>query len=135
MLLSLRILDDVQNVNSFEVVQQAKWTVGDSGTVYFQLVDAAKDREELGFFPGGRRYVPAAGSTLTVTLDNVDDGVKVANRVATQPFSQDGSVWAFNYTSADTISGTITLRITLTQGGVVTRGEKTACCLVNAATP
>lgn len=131
MKLSARILEDVSGVNSFEYAQQAFWTQGDTTTVYFQLVDLAKDREQFGFFPGGRRYCPTAGASLTVTLDNIDNDVKISNRVATQPFSQDPSIWAFNVTSTDTISGTITLRFTLTQGGVVTRGEKVAACLVS----
>lgn len=127
MLLSVRMLNDVTSVNSYEVVDRASYTVGDTTTIYVQLIDLSKDRPERGYVPGGRRYCPAVGATLTVTIDNIDNAKKITNRVASQPYpTQDPSIWAIPITSTDTAEGTCAVRITLTQGGVVTRGFKEA---------
>lgn len=127
MVLSVRVLSDVTSVNSYEYVDRGSWTKGDTTTLYIQLIDATKDRAERGFVPAGRRYCPASGATLTVTIDSLDSAKKITNRVATQPYpTLDPSIWAVAITSADTIQGTCAIRVTLTQSGVVTKGSKEA---------
>jgi hypothetical protein len=96
-------------------------TEGDSLDVYFQLVDLSRDRAVDGFVPEGRRYVPAAAATLTVVLQNIDDARKVT-KTATQPYSQDPSIWKFSISSSDTIRGTVNAILTLTEGSKVTKG-------------
>lgn len=135
MQLGLRMLDNVASVNFFNYADQVSFMAGDTVTVYFQLIDLSQDRLERGYFPGGRRFVPAVGATLTVTVDNIDDAIKVANRVATQPFANDASIWSFSVTAADSIQGTCALRIVLNQSGTVTRGAKEAAVLISSFTP
>lgn len=121
MLLSARIIKDVANVNSFEYDTQLEWTAGDTLTVYFQLIDATLDTAIQGFNPPGRRFVPAASSTLQVSLENIDDAKKLV-RLASQPFANDGSIWGLQIMASDKIRGTPQMRLTLTQSSVVTTG-------------
>lgn len=119
MLLSARAFLDVQNVNSFRYTNNIRFTEGDALTFYFQLIDASLDLGSEGFYPAGRRYCPAAGAVLTVTLDSVNAAKKIT-RVATQPFAQDPSIWAVNITASDPLRGTIPLKLNLVEGAKVT---------------
>lgn len=130
MLLTARPLNDVQTVNSFEAVDQLSWTEGDALFIHFQLVDASLDTHLQGYEPPGRRYVPAAGATLSCILESVDDAKKVT-RLATQPFAQDGSIWRLQILATDLIRGTPQLRLTLTEGAVVTRGLAKLCIKIH----
>lgn len=121
MLLGARFLNDVANVNSFEFADIAEFTEGDAASVYFQLIDASLDKASQNFKPSGRRYVPASGSTLQVIVESIDDS-KTITRYATQPFSQDGSIWKLDFLSSDTIKGTANLRLKLTESGVLRTG-------------
>lgn len=121
MLLSARFLNDVANVNSFENAQVGEFTQGEAASVYFQLIDASVDGPMKGFSPAGRRYIPATGATLSVVVNNIDDGVKIT-RVAVNPFPDDRSIWRLDFLTTDKISGTATLQLTLTEGSVVRKG-------------
>jgi hypothetical protein len=121
MLLSARPLKDVQNVNSFEPDSQLSWTEGDVIDIYFSLVDLSLDHPEQGFNPSGRRYIPSAGATLSVVIENIDDSKKLT-RLASQPFAGDGSIWKLALTASDKCRGTPQMRLTLTEGTKVTRG-------------
>jgi hypothetical protein len=129
MLLSVRLLDNVADVNRFDWADQVSLTQGDGGAIYFQLIDANQDKAVHGYVPAGRRYMPAAGATLSVVLDNINDNVKIT-RAASQPFSQDPSIWKLQLLSSDTIKGTCALRVTLTEGTTVRRGSKSAAVLI-----
>lgn len=118
MLLSARFLNDVSGVNSFDHVTSIELGAGDPSTVYFQLVDASVHRSEDGYRPAGRRYVPAAGATLQVVLENIDDAKKIT-RYATQPYAQDPSIWALSIQASDAIEGTVPLRMTLNESGTI----------------
>lgn len=122
MLLSCRFLDNVSDANGFTYLQAAQWTEGDSPLLYFQLVDLTKDKPEDGFVPGGRRYMPVLGASLSVTFDNVDSA-KVVTRAASQPFPDlDPSIWAVQVQPTDKIRGTCNFRLQLSEGGVIKRG-------------
>lgn len=114
MQLSVRFLGDVQNVNSFEHVSALEITGGDAQTLYFQLIDASVDREDQGYMPAGRRYMPPATTTLQVTMLNIDDAKKVV-RFATQPFSDDRSIWSIPVLASDPMRGTVSLKFLLTE--------------------
>lgn len=114
MLMGIRFLTNVGNVNIFDFIQQLEITAGDTQAIYFQLIDLAVDRSDESFNPPGRRYMPAANSTLMVTLTSVECG-KVVIRSATQPFTQDPSIWTFTILGSDPIQGTINMNLRLTE--------------------
>jgi len=118
MLLSVRFLTDVQNVNSWEEVSAVEIYSGDAQTIYFRLIDASLDRSNQGYSPAGRRYMAPATSTLSVTLVNIDDAKQVV-RSATQPFSQDPSIWSIPILASDPIVGSVAMNFVLTQPGPV----------------
>lgn len=130
MLLSARILENVNSVNSFDHVNQASLTEGDTPLIYFQLVDLAKDKASEGFVPAGRRYVPVSGATLTVTLDHIDAARKVV-RAATQPFAEDPSIWAIQITTLDKLRGTVNMKLSLLEAGKTTQGLLQAALAVH----
>lgn len=121
MLLSARILKDCANVNSFDYADSAQFTKGDVVDVFFQLIDASLDTAIENFIPPGRRYMPAAGATLLVTVESIDDANKIV-RAAVQPFATDGSIWKVSFYASDNIQGTANLRVVLTEGPKVTKG-------------
>lgn len=121
MLLSARVLNDVANVNSFEVATVLSWTEGDAVDVYLQLVDASLDTDMKGFYPAGRRYMPPATSTLSVQIQNLDSA-KVINRLAIQPFPEDASIWKVSVLATDLIHGSPQMLLTLTEPTKVTKG-------------
>ena len=134
MRLSCRMLSDVQSANSFEHVDVLKLNEGDAPTVYIQLVDLDRDKASDGFKPSGRRYMPPVASTLQVVLDHIDTAKKVT-RAATQPFSQDASIWSIALATTDYIRGTITVRLQLTETSParVLRGAAIAAIRASAA--
>lgn len=124
------MLDNVASVNQFDYADSVMFTQGDQVDVYFQLIDANRDRAQFGFQPAGRRYMPASGATLSVKLDNVDDNVALT-RTATQPFpTSDPSIWKVSILNSDAIRGTCALVLTLTQSGVVTKGRVQSAVLI-----
>jgi len=120
MLLSARALEHVSDVNNFDYSTQIHCTEGDAPTIYLQLIDLSQDRVDHGFSPAGRRYVPAAGATLQVVFDHINDTRKVT-RVASQPFPQDPSIWAVPLLPTDGLKGTVNLKLTLIEGAKTTR--------------
>jgi hypothetical protein len=134
MLLSARFLTQVSSVNAFNYADNAQWTAGDTVTFYFQLVDLTLDRPAQGFFPAGRRYMPAVGATLTVTLSNIDTAVQIANRSATQAFpTTDPSIWSVTILNSDLIRGTCDLVLTLREGANTTTGRVSAGVLISTS--
>ena len=117
MLLSCRFLNDVQNVNSFRYTDAIEFYTGDLQNVYIQLIDASVDTSAQGFNPSGRRYMPAAGSQLRVTLQNVDD-LKVVYRAGVQAYpTTDPSIWYIPILPSDPLTGTITISAQLVETG------------------
>lgn len=112
MLLGVRILKDVQNVNSFEKTPVAEFTAGDTNTVYFQLVDETQKA----------RYMPLQGATLYCSVENIDANKQIT-RFAAQPFqADDRSIWALQFLPTDKIQGTCNLRVVLTEGTIIHNG-------------
>jgi hypothetical protein len=123
MVLSARILDNVASVNQFTYEESAKFTEGDQVYVYFQLTDKSVDRAEQGFVPAGRRYMPASGSTLVVTLQNIDSS-KTLTKNATQLYStSDPSIWRITISSSDEIVGIADALLVLTEPTRTLRGR------------
>lgn len=107
MLLTAKMLHNVAGVNSFSPTDALRFTEGDNTPLTFILMDATLD-------DGGRRYVPPAGTTLQVTLFNVDDDIQII-RAASQPFSGDLSMWRLALLTTDIIRGTVTMGLRLTE--------------------
>jgi len=113
--LSCRFLTDVAGVNTFQYIAQAEMYQGDDQQLYIQLIDASLDRSEQTFNPPGRRYCPPAGTTLSVTLKNINDAKKVV-RSAVQMFpTLDASIWRVPLLGTDPLSGTVMIDATLTE--------------------
>lgn len=135
MLLACRFLADVANVNSFDgLASSISMNVGDTQWLYFQLIDASVDRKDQGFNPPGRRYMPAASSTVSVTFTNTDTGPDVCVtefggtrfnpsvpatlvRAAANPFVPDTSIWRVQLLGTDSLKGTVNVAVTLTEPG------------------
>lgn len=119
MVLSARMLNGVADVNHFEVVQTLEAIQGDCPDIYFVLIDASVEKTKD---PSGRRYVAATGSTLQVTLRDINSSVTLT-KYATQPFSGDLSIWKVTYdpvtdsTKWASLVGTYALKLTLTEPG------------------
>jgi hypothetical protein len=116
MLLQARLLNNVTTVNDYDVSTQVAFTQGDSVQLYLVLVDALKDQK---LNPPGRRFIPAAGATLTLTIQN-ENSVNTVTKVCTQPFPQDPSIWTFQILPADGLSGMYSFALTLNQSSVLT---------------
>lgn len=132
MQLSLRPLESVASVNNFQYVQTVSLTEGDSNRFYFQLVDPTQDTSLQQFKPAGRRFVPAAGATLQVTFLNIDDEKVITDRVASQPFVGDASIWYVDIAPTDPLRGTVSLVLKLTEGGKVTRARVNAVLAISS---
>jgi hypothetical protein len=118
MQLGLRFLRDVANVNVFRHTDRHEMFEGDTTYVYFQLVDRTVDRPSEGFSPPFRRYCPASGATLQVTLESIDMA-KGLTRSASQPFAQDPSIWRQQLLSTDVVRGIVSVVVRLTEGSEV----------------
>jgi hypothetical protein len=131
MLLSARMLEDLVDVNHFGFATQVEATEGDSPTFFIQLTDAGLDS---AVWPRGRRYMPQAGATLSVTLQVLDSGATVT-KVATQPFAQDPSIWSFGLAANECVPGTRALKLMLTEGLKVTNAWVEQAVVVSPLAP
>ncbi len=123
MKLTARPLIEVSGVNAWRPATEVEASPGDPVDFYFQLMDGERFG---GLWMGqeikGLRYMPAAGSTLLVTFINVNSA-KQFSRAAAQPFAQDGSIWRVQLVPGDApnLSGTVSLKLQLTEPGPVVR--------------
>jgi hypothetical protein len=134
MLLSARLLNAVSGVNAFEQADTAQFNQGDVTNVYFQLIDASLDTAAKAFNPAGRRYMPASGATLQVTLTNIDDAKQIV-RAGVMAFpTDDRSIWYLPMLSTDAIAGTCDMVLKLTEGAKVTTGRVAAAVRIGVVT-
>lgn len=106
--ISLKFLDSVQNVNSFDEVNTFSLIQGNAYELHFRL------------FRDGLRYVPAVGATISVKFDNIDTN-KVITRSAAMAFSADDrSIWKVLVLATDSIAPN-SMSATLTEGSTVTK--------------
>src|ERR1700761_5256440 len=92
MILSVRWLQDVGSVNSFQIANDLCIGAASPTTLYLQLIDSSVFSAIKGYNPPGRRYMPTSGSILTVSFNDINDNEKIS-RFASQPFIQDPSIW------------------------------------------
>lgn len=131
MQLAANPLIDVCSVNDYVVATEVEMSKGDATTFYFQLVDREKNLSQHGYRPAGLRYIPADGATVTVTFVSIDAS-KQFDRVATNPFPGDRSIWAVSVLATDPLDGTKSLRIRLTESGTSRTVAMQAALLINA---
>lgn len=131
MQLTLRLLDDAQNVNSWEPVTDLVVAAGDPQAIFFQVVVNNPKRNAACGPVENMRYMPEAGATMSVVLDNIDVAKKVT-KVAVQPFATDGSIWRVDLTSQDStkLAGTVSVSFALTEGLRVVSGRLLAALTV-----
>ncbi len=121
MLLSARLLNDLADVNTFDVVTVLESVAGDQLPFFFQTVDASAEKLAN---PPGRRYVAAVGATLKVVLQSLNSAQTIS-AYCTRPFAGDQSIWKFvwpippfpnTYDPTKTL-GTFALKMTLVEPG------------------
>lgn len=127
MILSARFLKNVVGVNGFSAQSWAELSEGEAPAIYFQLVDASKDADDPSC-----RYMPAAGASLQVTVDNIDDARKIT-RFCSQPYPQDPSIWQLTLMTADGLKGTCGLKLVLSEALSIKYGYVQAAIRVRSA--
>ena len=105
MRLNAKMLKNVYDVNVWEYADSAYVQEGQTNEFYFQLVDLDKthDQEKSKVLPDfPLRYIPIGTViTLTVTFPDVNPD-NVFTAVASQPFSQDLSIFKVTLPSSQT---------------------------------
>lgn len=91
MRLSAHILDNVHDVNSWEVVDEAILSDSSPNEMYIQLID--KSKHEI------RYLTQAAAYSLSATFPAIDDAEEFTI-AASQPFSDDKSIWKIIFASS-----------------------------------
>lgn len=100
-------LINVVDVNHWKIATQ--WTVyqQNSYTIFFQLQNAeipvgyTQDFSSQPQNPLFLRHIPAASSTLNVTINDLNSDY-VVTAICSQPFSNDLSIWSFNLSASQT---------------------------------
>lgn len=111
MRLGIKMLNSSSQVNSLSYLNQVYVNPGDTATIMFQLVDLDQ--------PDSPRYMPAPGFTITAKISSFNDS-NVLNKIPTQPFTQDASIFSFNLSTSESKQiGSNNLNIVLTEGSNV----------------
>lgn len=109
MILKFKILSQASSVNSFYEVDTHKIVNGNATSIFFRLI---QDRSEIN--QDALRYIPESGAQVSVTFNHIDAS-KVITRVATQPYTQDTSIWKVDILATDQLSFN-TMAVTITEG-------------------
>lgn len=101
--LSAHILENVANVNNYDVVNQATLFEGQANSLYFQIVNKSKD--EI-------RYLSQTTSlAVSLVFPSIDDAEEF-EVAAAMPFSDDKSIWKVDLSSSQLpASGAFFLKI------------------------
>ena len=121
MRLSAKVLKNVINVNYWEYANEVYINEGSVNDLYFQIVNLNKTPESsdmVGIVPEfPMRYISQATSiSVKVTFESIDDAEEFEVN-ATQPFSDDKSIWKVALTSDQTPKAG-SIKITITEDGV-----------------
>ncbi len=109
MILGVRLLENVTDVNHFKIVGNRKIVSGEANTIYIQLIDLSQNEEGD---PEGIRYIPQGTvNKVIVEFPSLNDANQFS-RIASQPFSADSSIWAVDILITDTpVSGNIIVTV------------------------
>jgi len=120
-ILSAKILTNVASVNQWNYCQEAQLFEGQANEFYLQLVDLSKNIDigsaigEISDHP--IRYIPQGTRvSLKASFSSVDDTEEFEIN-ATQPFSDDGSIWKIQIPSTQ-LPKSGNFQITLTEDGI-----------------
>ena len=95
------LLDKVKDINSFEEVSELELVSGNASRVYFQIVDANSFSECAETY---RRVMPQCATLdVKVTFLDIDEEFTI-ERVATQAFADDKSIWYVNILETDQLA-------------------------------
>ena len=113
MRLNAKILKNVANINQFEYANQAYIQEGQANEFYLQLVDL--DKLPSGSSECPLRYIPQGTSiALTVIFPSLDADTNEIQKIASQPFSGDLSIWKVSLSSSELpSSGNIRIKLTI----------------------
>ena len=107
MLLSLRVLANYINPNTFNYDTQFRFVQGGAPTLVFQIIDASLDTGSQGINPPGRRYIPQKGPTNRSAFNGlaaITASLTVTNNVITIALTAVGAVWNTIPQPGDTLS-------------------------------
>ena len=109
MILGIRILENVTDVNHFKIVGNRRIVLGETNTIYIQLIDSAQNEDGD---PEGLRYIPQGTvNKVIIEFPSLNEANRFT-RIATQPFSGDASIWSVDILSTDTpVSGNIIITV------------------------
>ena len=109
----VKILDNVNNINSFDEVGEILLTRGNEFELNFRLMTESRDSEGNS---QTQRYVPQGTSvSVEVQFDNIDVLYHV-RRTAIESFSGDASIWKVPILQQDQLMFN-SMRVTLTEDG------------------
>ena len=124
MRINAKILKNVANVNNWQYVSQANIQEGQANELYFQLVDLDiipnNEDQSVSLPASPMRYIPQ-GTAISVEItfpalrsEGDDAGAEQFAVAASQPFSDDGSIWKISLTSSQLPkSGSLTVKLTI----------------------
>lgn len=106
-----KLLENVNNYNTFCEVDQLEHVNGNQQDIYFRLIQKLDSCEECS----GNRWLPTSLATVSVTFENLD-AAKQITRSATMAFpNDDRSIFKVTILANESISGA--MKLALTDGG------------------
>jgi hypothetical protein len=113
MRINAKMLKNVANVNQWEWANNTNIQEGQVNEIYFQIVDLDKPLSANCHM----RYLSVASSVaVEATFPALDDS-EVLVKIATQPFSQDNSIWKITFAASE-LPKSGSFQVKLTEDGV-----------------
>jgi hypothetical protein len=117
MRLGLTILDNVVNVNNFDIPTEVYLVSGNTNRLYFML----QSEKKHGDATSRQRWLPGSAATIAVTFLYVDSTKEIVNRAAAMAYSTDDrSIWYVDI-GANEVIAPDSINATLTDSAVVTK--------------
>lgn len=132
MAFTVKMLSSSTTVNNLIMVNQIEVASGEAMDLYFQLVNI---NPTPGVCP--MRYIPAAGSVVTVKIQGNGLTSQTIIKTATLAFPGDSSVYVVNLSALETASlGSVNLEVTVDDGaGNIQMGMATSGLILLPSNP
>ena len=121
MQLSAQILENVHNINSYEIVSEAVLSDSGPNEMYFQIID--KSKHEIRYITQATTY------SVSALFSDIDDSEEF-EIAASQPFADDKSIWKITFASTQ-IPNSGAFVIKLTEDGVERKFKVSQSLVVN----